>query len=109
MPDRLPSLILLAGFWVPPAIAGWMVARRAQKTRTKGAGSYVAPAVFALLYSAAWFAFQLNRIPPYVPGATHDPTYAPPEAVRGLLLVATALVWPGSALAFFLAFRRAGR
>jgi hypothetical protein len=26
MPDRLPSLIVLVGFWIPPAVAGWVVA-----------------------------------------------------------------------------------
>jgi hypothetical protein len=44
-------------------------------------------------------------MPPYIPGASHDPTYAPPEAVRGLVVVATALVLPGSALACALAYR----
>ena len=24
LPDRLPSLIVLAGFWIPPAVAGWV-------------------------------------------------------------------------------------
>lgn len=26
LPDRLPSLIVLVGFWLPPALAGWAVA-----------------------------------------------------------------------------------
>lgn len=24
IPDRLPSLIVLVGFWIPPAVAGWV-------------------------------------------------------------------------------------
>ena len=53
--------------------------------------------------------FQLDRIPPYVPGATMDPTYAPPEAVAGLALVAGAVVLPGSVIACVLAFRLRAR
>ena len=26
IPDRLPSLIVLVGFWIPPAVAGWVAA-----------------------------------------------------------------------------------
>ena len=26
LPDRLPSLMVLAGFWIPPAVAGWVAA-----------------------------------------------------------------------------------
>ena len=76
MPDRLPSLIVLAGFWIPPAV---------------------------------WFLFNLGRMPPYIPGATTDPTFAPPKAIAGLAVVASALVLPSSALACALAFRRRGR
>jgi len=64
-------------------------------------------AVFVLGYAAAWFVFQLDRMPPYIPGSSRDPTYAPPEAVRGLLLVAAALVLPVSAIACALAFSSA--
>lgn len=39
---------------------------------------------FVLGYAAVWFLFNLGRMLPYVPGATQDPTYAPPEAVAGL-------------------------
>ena len=62
-------------------------------------------AVFVLAYAAAWFLFNLGRMPPYIPGASTDPTYAPPKAVAGLAVVASALVLPGSALACVLAFR----
>jgi hypothetical protein len=95
MPDRLPSLILLVGFWIPPAMVGRATADL--------------EGMLVLAWSLAWFLFQLNRIPPYVPGATHDPTYAPPEAVAGLALVASALVLPGSAIACLLAFRTRAR
>lgn len=78
-------------------------------TRTRPALIYVGLVIFALGWSAAWFLFQLDRIPPYVPGATMDPTYAPPEAVAGLAVVASALVLPGSAIACMLAFRIRGR
>jgi hypothetical protein len=60
-------------------------------------------------YAAAWFLFNLGRMPPYIPGATIDPTFAPPKAVAGLAVVAGALVLPGSALACALAFRRRER
>jgi hypothetical protein len=74
-------------------------------TRVRPALIYAVLIVFALGWSAAWFLFQLDRMPPYVPGATHDPTYAPPQAVAGLAVVASALVFPGSVLAGILAFR----
>ncbi len=64
---------------------------------------------FALAYAAAWSFFNLGRMPPYIPGATTDPTFAPLKVVAGLALVAGALVLPGSALACALAFRRRRR
>ncbi len=110
LPDRLPSLILLVGFWIPPAVVGLVVADLVHRstTRIRPALIYLGLAIFALGWSAAWFLFQLDRIPPYVPGATMDPRYAPPEAVAGLAVVASALVLPGSAIACILAFRIRG-
>jgi hypothetical protein len=64
---------------------------------------------FVVAYSAAWFYFNLGRMPPYIPGATMDPTFATPRAVAGLAVVAGALVLPGSALACALAFLRRRR
>ena len=107
LPDRLPSLLLLVGFWIPPAVIGFAAADLVHQinTRVRPALSYTLLALFALGWSVVWFLFQLDRIPPYVPGATMDPTYAPPEAVSGLAVVASALVLPGSAIACMLAFR----
>ena len=107
IPDRLPSLVLLVGFWIPPAVVGIAAADLVHRSsaRLRSALIYAGLAIFALGWSAAWFLFQLDRIPPYVPGATMDPTYAPPEAVAGLAVVASALVLPGSAIACMLAFR----
>ena len=107
MPDRLPSLVLLVGFWVPPAVVGWTAAELAHRsaTRMRAAKTYTAMTIFVLVWAAAWFFFHLSRMPPYIPGATTDPTYAPPKAVAGLLVVASALVLPGSAIACLLAFR----
>ena len=107
LPDRLPSLFLLVGFWIPPALIGFAAADLARRNtaRVRPALIYTVLAIFALGWSAAWFLFQLDRIPPYVPGATMDPTYAPPEAVSGLAVVASALVLPGSMIACMLAFR----
>jgi hypothetical protein len=111
MPDRLPSLVLLVGFWVPPAVMGWAAAEFVHRSTTQ-----VRPAVtkavlttFVVAWSTAWFLFHLYAMPPYIPGATEDPTYAPPKAVAGLLVVASALILPGSALACALAFRGRGR
>ena len=111
MPDRLPSLVLLVGFWVPPAVVGFAAADLVHRgtTRVRPALMYAGLATFVLVFAAAWFVFQLDHIPPYVPGATRDPTYAPPEAVAGLAVVATALVLPVSAIACVLAFRRRAR
>jgi uncharacterized membrane protein AbrB (regulator of aidB expression) len=107
IPDRLPSLVLLVAFWIPPAVVGFAMADLVHRstTRVRPALIYTGLAIFALGWAAAWFLFQLDSIPPYVPGATMDPTYAPPEAVAGLALVAGALVLPGSAIACVLAFR----
>ena len=111
MPDRLPSLIVLVGFWIPPAVAGWVAAGSAQRStqQDRPTSTYAILATFVLAYAAAWFLFNLGRMPPYIPGATMDPTFAPPEAVRGLAVVTSALVLPGSALACALAFRRRRR
>lgn len=107
LPDRLPSLVLLVGFWIPPAIVGFAAADLVHRStaRVRPALIYTLLTIFVLGWSAAWFLFQLDRIPPYVPGATMDPTFAPPEAVKGLAVVASALVLPGSAIACALAFR----
>ena len=111
MPDRLPSLVLLLGCWIPPAIVGRAAADLVHRsaTRVRPALIYAGLTIFVLGWSAAWFLFQLSRMPPYVPGATQDPTYAPPEAVAGLAVVASALVLPVSAIACVLAFRLRGR
>jgi len=107
IPDRLPSLIVLVGFWIPPAVAGWVAAGFLQRSIKRGRATvtYAALVAFVLGYAAAWFLFNLHRMPPYIPGALIDPTLAPPKAVAGLAVVAGALVLPGSALACALAFR----
>ena len=111
MPDRLPSLVVLVGFWIPPAVAGWVAAGFLQRStkRDRAMVTYAALATFVLGYAAAWFLFNLGRMPPYIPGALPDPTIATPRAVTGLAVVVSALVLPGSALACALAFRRRGR
>ena len=107
IPDRLPSLIVLVGFWIPPAVVGWVAAgsilRNSRRARVRVI--YAVLAIFVLGYAAAWFLFNLGRMPPYIPGASTDPTFAPPRAVAGLAVVASALVLPGSVLACVLAFR----
>ena len=107
MPDRLPSLVLLVGFWVAPAVAGWVAAGVAHKSspRARAILKYALLTTFVLAWSALWFFFQIHRMPPYIPGATRDPTFAPPEAVAGLAVVASALVLPVSAIACALAYR----
>jgi hypothetical protein len=111
MPDRLPSLIVLVGFWIPPAVAGWVAAGFLQRSTKRGRATvtYAVLAAFVLGYAAAWFLFNLGRMPPYIPGASTDPRFVPPRAVAGLAIVASALVLPGSAIACALAFRRHGR
>ena len=109
MPDRLPSLIVLVGFWIPPAVAGWVAAdllqRSTERARARATVIYAVLTSFVLGYAAAWFFFNLGRMPPYIPGATLDPTFASPRAVAWLAVVTGALVLPGSALACALAFR----
>jgi hypothetical protein len=110
IPDRLPSLIVLVGFWIPPAIVGWMAADFLQRAKRYSATmTFAVLATFVLGYATAWFLFNLGRMPPYIPGATIDPTFAPPRAVAGLAVVTGLLVLPGSALAFALAYRLRGR
>lgn len=107
LPDRLPSLIVLVGFWIPPAIAGWLAAdliRRSTKPYRLPL-TLIFLAIFVLGYAVAWFLFNLGRMPPYIPGASTDPTFAPPEAVNGLAVFTIALVLPGSALACLVAYR----
>lgn len=111
MPDRLPSLIVLVGFWVPPAIAGWMAARSLEPrtTRDRTTVTYAALSLFVLCYAVAWYYFNLHRMPPYIPGATMDPTFASPTATRALAIFTSALVLPGSTVACAVAFRRRRR
>ena len=111
MPDRLPSLIVLVGFWVPPAVAGWVAAASLQRRtkRDRAIVTYAVLPIVVLVYAAAWFLFNLGRMPPYIPGSSRDPTFAPPRAVAGLAVVAIGLVLPGSAAACALAFRRRRR
>lgn len=107
LPDRLPSLIVLVGFWIPPAVAGWVTAEFLQRStkRYRATLTFAVLATFVLGYAAVWFLFNLGRMPPYIPGATTDPTFAPTKAVVGLAIFTSALVLPGSALACALAFR----
>ena len=111
MPDRLPSLVLLVAFWIPPVLFGRAAADLVHRsvTRVRPALIYTVLAISVVAWAAAWFLVNLDRMPPYIPGATDDPATAPPEAVRGLLVVASALVLPGSAIACWLAFRGRGR
>jgi hypothetical protein len=107
LPDRLPSLIVLVGFWIPPAVAGLLAAELLQQNtnRARTRLAFIALAIFVLGYAAAWFFFNLGRMPPYIPGSTIDPTFAPPQAVAWLAVVASVLVLPGSALVCALAYR----
>jgi hypothetical protein len=110
IPDRLPSLILLVGSWVPAAVAGRAAAAYASR-KAPGVRPVVihgAMAVFVLASSAAWFFINVNAMPPYIPGATMDPRYASPEATRALLIFTSAVVVPASAIACWLAFRMRG-
>ena len=112
MPDRLLSLVVLVGAWVPPAAAGFAAAEFAHG---KGAGfrparTWWALTAFVVAWAAAWFFYNLGAMPPYIPGATRDPIYPPaPEAVRGLLLFTGAVVLPVSAVACLVAYRWRGR
>ncbi|HET6978981.1 MAG TPA: hypothetical protein VFI24_21795 [Pyrinomonadaceae bacterium] len=85
IPDRLPSLIVLVGFWIPPAVAGWVVAEfvRRSTRRVRAVVIYAVLATFMLGYAAAWFLFNLGRMPPYIPGASTDPTFAAAKSRRG--------------------------
>src|SRR5262247_396777 len=100
LPDRLPSLIVLVGFWIPPAIAGWLAAELIWRSKKRYRVSLTLTflVTFVLGYAAAWFLFNLGRMPPYIPGATMDPTVSPPRAVAGLAVFTAVLVLPGSAL-----------
>ena len=108
IPDRLPSLVALVGFWIPPAIAGWLAAESLHRStkRARGKVIYALLAIAVPGYAAAWFLFNLGRMPPYIPGATRDSMFASPRAVVGLAVVAGVLVLPGSAVACALALRR---
>ena len=60
MPDRLPSLIVLVGFWIPPAVACWVAAGGLQRSTkpNRAAMTYAALATFVEAYAAAWFFFE---------------------------------------------------
>ena len=92
-------------------MAGWVAAGSLHRSskQPRVTLTYALLAIFVLGYAAAWFLFNLGRMPPYIPGASIDPTIATPRAVAGLAVVTSALVLPGSVLACVLAFRRRGR
>src|SRR5688500_9775644 len=52
IPDRLPSLSVLVGFWIPPAVAGWLAAEFLQRSamRYRAAVTYAALTTFVLGY-----------------------------------------------------------
>ena len=104
IPDRLPSLIVLVGFWIPPAVAGLIAAEALRRYTRYRVVTYLLLAIFVIGYAALWFFFNVRRMPPYIPGALLDPTVATPEAVRNLAVFTSALVLPGSALVCALAF-----
>ena len=108
IPDRFPSLVALVGFWIPPAVAGWAAAGSLYRSTRRARINviYALLAILVLGYAAAWFLFNLGRMPPYIAGATRDPTFAPPRAIAALAVVASVLVLPGSAVACALALRR---
>jgi hypothetical protein len=112
MPDRLLSLVVLAGCWVPPAAAGWAAARRAGQRHASVRPSlpYTSLAVFVVGWAAFWFLVNLYAMPPYIPGASpEDPLYRPPQAIAWLAVFTSALVLPCSALAWILAYRATRR
>ena len=106
MPDRLPSLVALVGFWAPPALAGWVAAGHLVKSKKlhRTTITYAVLAVVVVAYVAAWFLYNLKRMPPYIAGSTMDPTVSAPEATGWLAVVTAALILPGSAMACALAF-----
>ena len=112
MPDRLPSLVLLVGFcWIPPAIVGFVAADLVHRitTHVRQALIYTLLTIFAVGYAAAWFLFQLDRIPPYVPGATNGSNVRTTAGCRGTAVVSSALVLPGSVLACMLVSHSRGQ
>jgi hypothetical protein len=111
MPDRLPSLVLLVGFWIPPVVAGRAAADLVRRTVPRASPARVRAglAAFVVAWAAVWFLVNLSAMPPYIPGAKLDPTVATPQAIGWLALVTAALVLPGSAIACALAFRRRAR
>ena len=90
---------------------GWAVAGFVQRIarELRPAVTFAVLAALVVGYAAAWFYFNLGRMPPYIPGATMDPTYASPEATKSLAVVTAALILPGSAIACVVAFRRRAR
>jgi hypothetical protein len=107
MPDRLLSLVIIAGCWIPPAAAGWAAARRAEGSGVHGRSPrpYRSLATFVAAWSAIWFLVNLYAMPPYLPGTTKDPLYRPPQAIAWLAVVSTLVVLPCGALAGALAYR----
>jgi len=107
MPDRLPSLVLLVGCWVPSMIAGRAAAAlvRRHVGQIRPVWIHGGLTVFVAASSATWFVINLNAVPPYIPGATFDPTFVPPGATSALALVTAVVVLPVSAIACAVAYR----
>ena len=67
LPDRLPSLLVLVGFWIPPAVAGWLAAGSLQRSTRR----YRATVTFAVL---ATFRPRLQWLAPPVGGSASATT-----------------------------------
>lgn len=109
VPDRLLSLVVLVGCWIPPAVMGWAVARWAHQRSLPIARAYIVVFAVVGLWAAAWFLVNLFAMPPYIPGATADPSDLSLKSMAWLALVTTVIVLPSSAIAGVVAFRAYGR
>ncbi len=107
LPERLPSPILLLGFWIPPALGGWALAAGIQR-RSHQPRIWQRLLLLTLIAAACaglWFLVNVGRMPPYIPGALPDPSVATPRAIGWLALMTAAIILPGSLIAGLATFR----
>ncbi|MBX9928409.1 MAG: carboxypeptidase-like regulatory domain-containing protein [Gemmatimonadaceae bacterium] len=105
MPDRLPSLLLQLIVWVPPLLIGRAAGLRAR--HRSGRAPHIVAAISVAAWVATWVAMNRLAPPPYLPGVTHDPMTAPPEAIQALVRLTIGVVLPLCAIVAAIAFRRA--
>jgi hypothetical protein len=105
----LLHLALLLLFWVPPATIGRLAALHLTQRLPRVLLVRVLLPLLVLGWAASWFLLLVASLPPYESRGPGDPQDAPAMLVMSLLVIASMIVLPGSAIACWVSFQRQAR